>query len=314
MPPDRILLLHNPAAGKRRGACDALLATSIATVPTPAPGETDDDVLARLRDLDADADVLGIAGGDGTLHYAANALARARGATASWPRLALLPAGSANDGARAIEALRGRPLPRSADAWLADVRRALAAGDAGTPADLGRVTIEGAPPLLFANFAAVGSPADWAELSAARWLRPLKRLSVGLAYGLCNLIVIARARRLALACGLDGGPTTSAEVFAWFAANARWLGGGLDLGPDVALDSGRLAILTVPPGPRLALIRLLRAVARGAGPPTTSAHTAVLRLAAGTCLNLDGEILAPPAAAGTFEATFDVLPQRARWL
>ncbi len=314
MPRDRILLLHNPVAGKRRDARDALLAASISTVPTPAPGVDDGAVLASLRDLDAAVDVLGIAGGDGTLHYAVNALARARGATASWPRLALLPAGSANDGARAIEALRGRPLSRSPDAWLADVRRALAANDPGTPADLGRVTIEGTPPVLFANFAAVGSPADWAELSAARWLRPLKRLSVGLAYGLCNLIVIARARRLALACGLDGGPAAGGEVFAWFAANARWLGGGLDLGPGVALDSGRLAILAVPPAPRLALIRLLRAVARGAGPTPVPAHTAVLRLAAGTCLNLDGELVAPPAAARPVEATFDVLPQRARWL
>ena len=314
MPPDRILLLHNPVAGKRRGALDALHAAAIATVHTPAPGENDDDALACLRDLDAEVDVLGIAGGDGTLHYAVNALARARGTTARWPRLALFPVGSANDGARAIEALRGRPLARTPDGWLADVRRALAASDPGTPADLGRVTIEGAPPVLFANFAAVGSPADWAELSAARWLRPLKRLSVGLAYGLCNLIVIARARRLALACGLDGAPTAHGEVFAWFAANARWLGGGLDLGPSVALDSGRLAILAVPPAPRLALIRLLRAVARGAGPTPVPARTAVLRLPAGTSLNLDGEILAAPATTTPFEATFDLLSQRARWL
>lgn len=310
MPPDRILLLHNPAAGKRRGALDA----SIPTVHTPAQGESDDDVLAHLRDLDAELDVLGIAGGDGTLHYAVNALARARGTTARWPRLALLPLGSANDGARAIEALRGRPLARTPDDWLAAVRLALAAEDPGTPADVGRVTIEGAPPVLFANFAAVGSPADWAELSAARWLRPLKRLSVGLAYGLCNLIVIARARRLTFAFALDGAAAAHGEAFAWFAANARWLGGGLDLGPGVALDSGRLAILAVPPAPRLALIRLLRAVAGGAGPTPVPARTAMLRLPAGTSLNLDGETLAAPSTTAPFEATFDLLSQQARWL
>ncbi len=311
------MLLHNPAAGKRRRARGDFVPDGVEGLATPAPGEDDAAVLATLRALDPATDVLGIAGGDGTLHYAVNALARARGLDAAsagaWPRLSLLPCGSANDGARALEALLRRPLPRTADAWLAHVRARLAAGDQGTPADLGRVEIEGQPPRLFANFAAVGSPADWAVLSAARWLLPLKRLSVGLAYGLCNLLVIARARRLPLGVALDDGPPSDGKVFAWFAANARWLGGGLDLGADVRMDDGKLAILEVPPGPRLRMVRLLQAVARGEGPPTVSARAVILTLPRGNVLNLDGEVFAP-ARAETSPLRLDLAASAARWL
>lgn len=304
---ERAVLLCNPAAGARRGgevvaAFRRSFGADARVLATPLAGDA-------LRAVPDEA-VLCIAGGDGTLHLALNALAQARGIDGAWPRLALVPVGSANDGARALAELTGRAHGRDVAAELEAIDAAIVRGDEGRAGDVGRACAATGGSRLFANFAAVGSPADWAALSARRALVALKRASVRTAYELCNLCVIARRRRHVLDVALDGETARTREVFAWFAANARYLGGGLDLGATVRLDSGCQHVLEIAPAPRLELVRRLTATKRGSGATPTAVRSATLQLRAPARVNLDGELwhLTPT------QLTIDTLPARAHWL
>lgn len=310
----RVALLVNPAAGgnRRRDVASEFARTfgaGAVVLTTPPPGGDAGSLHAHLRALGEDT-TLCIAGGDGTLHLALNALLDAHGESAPWPQLALLPMGSANDGARAVSELLGRRLTSGREGLEALAQR-LRDGVAARAADVGVLRTGAGLRRAFANFAAAGSPADWAELSARRWLAPLKRLSVRAAYQLCNLSVIARRRIHRIGIGLDGAPVREREVFAWFAANARWLGGGMDLGADVRLDSGQLAILSIERAGRVELVRVLNAAKRGAGPNVVGARRARLRLAAPARINLDGELVDLGDAT---EVEIGALAGRARWI
>ena len=311
-----VVLLCNPAAGGgRRAGQIAVLFRKVfgATAPvlsTPAPGTDAGALHAALRALPLQA-VMCVAGGDGTLHLAVNALDRARG-QAPWPRLAHVPAGSANDGARALAELTGRAHARDdLEGELRAIAARVAAGHQGHAADLGCVTAASGARRLFANFAAAGSPADWAQLSTRAPITHLKRLSPRAAYELCNLAVIARRRLHDLHVGVDGAPPSRCSLFAWFVARARYLGGGIDLGPNVRLDSGALHVVAIEPASRLALVRLLTAAKHGRGPRQVAVQQARLLLPAPSHLNLDGELLALPANA---DVAIDVLPRRVRWV
>ncbi len=310
----RVALLLNPAAGSNRrrdiaGEFSRTFGAEAQVFTTPPPGSDAGSLHAQLRAL-GETSTLCVAGGDGTLHLALNALLDARGESAPWPQLALLPTGSANDGARALSELLGRRLATGSEGLEALARR-LREGAVARAADVGILRTGSGWRRAFANFAAAGSPADWAELSGRRWLAPLKRLSVRAAYQLCNLSVIARRRIHRVAVGLDGAPVRQHEVFAWFAANARWLGGGMDLGADVQLDSGQLAILTIERAGRRELVRVLSAAKRGAGPQVVAARHARLTLPAPARVNLDGALVALGSANAV---EIGVLPGRAQWV
>src|SRR5262249_14657118 len=113
-------------------------------------------------------------------------------------------------------------------------------------ADLGCVQhVRSGATRLFACFVALGSPCDWVRMAESAWLAPLKRAGAALCYPLCSLAVILRNRSVSFEASVDGGERVARRDFAWFAAKARHLGGGLDLGDAVRLDSGRLALVEV---------------------------------------------------------------------
>lgn len=311
-----VALLCNPAAGGGRRTREVtalfhqVFGTTAPVLSTPAPGTDAGALHAALRALPGQA-VVCVAGGDGTLHLAVNALDHARGHD-QWPRLAHVPAGSANDGARALAELTGRAhVPDDLEGELRAIAARVAARHQGHAADLGCVTAASGTRRLFANFAAAGSPADWARLSARAPIAHLKRLSTRAAYELCNLAVITRRRLHDLHVSVDDAPPSRCKLFAWFAARARYLGGGIDLGANVRLDSGALHVVAIEPASRLALVRLLTAAKRGRGPRQVAAQRARLLLPAPSHLNLDGELLALPANA---DVAFHVLPRRVCWL
>ena len=111
--------------------------------------------------------------------------------------------------------------------------------------------------------------------------------------------------------GLDAAAPAPRTVFAWFAARARYLGGGIDFGPQVRLDSGALHVVAIEPAPRMALVRLLNAAKQGRGAEPVAAQRARLQLPSPSRLNLDGELFALDTQG---PVTIDVLPRSVRWL
>ncbi|MEZ5963710.1 MAG: diacylglycerol kinase family protein [Planctomycetota bacterium] len=311
-----VALLYNPAAGGGGRVAATLAAFARAfgaqapVLATAADEDGQDLLVAGLRALPPTATVC-IAGGDGTLHAALQAVAAARG-NESWFRLALVPVGSANDGARALATLTGRSHGADVEVELQAIAARVAAGDRGHSADVGVAEAASGARRWFANFAAAGSPADWAALSARPWIGRIKRHSVRAAYQLCNLGVIARRRLHEVGVALDDAASETHTVFAWFAANARFLGGGLDLGAGVRLDSGRLHVLSIEERHRWRLVRLLATTKRGQGQTPVAVERVTLTLPPPARLNLDGELwhLADTGA----EVTLRVERGRVRWL
>lgn len=211
------------------------------------------------------------AGGDGTLHLVANALAGTR------LRLAVLPMGTANDFARAL----GIPSNLTAAA-------ALAARGHGRPIDLGRVNGR-----YFLNAAHLGLGAEAARHAnerLKRWLGPL-------AYVLAALGAWRDAAPLDLALRADG-QTAVMKASQVLIANGRYFGGGNLAGHDATLEDGLLDVqLLAPSLPARALPRLAGALRHGdlGGQPEAIAfRTTRLDVVLGhdEPVNLDGEILA----------------------
>lgn len=259
-----------------------------------------------LPGLDPERDLIIVVGGDGTLHHAIQYIASVVGVDCAWPRMAFVPSGTANDAARALAALTGRD-----HSSIEQLQQAVRRGDAGTAGDLGQVDFADQT-RYFVNFAALGSPSDWVRIAESRWMRPIKRFGGLICYSLCSLAVILRKPTVRLTTEVCG-EVDDEHVFAWFAANARYLGGGLDLGEDVRLDSGLLGLLRVRAGTRRSLVGLLTDVRRGRGPRPTIAEAATVRVPAGADLVLDGELV---PLSRTTETVLGVSVRHAqiRWL
>lgn len=172
-------------------------------------------------------DRLIVAGGDGTL---GDAFAAA--AAAAIP-LAVIPAGTANDFARALD------LPTERDAAIALATRA----DAPTRAIWGG-TIAGRP---FVNVASVGLAVDAAERAEA--LKP--RLGpLAYAAGALHAGLVGRAVRTQLT--IDGEPAAEGAVFQLLVGASGRFGGGSGLG-EAAPDDPNLVAAWVPATSRFEL-------------------------------------------------------------
>jgi diacylglycerol kinase (ATP) len=305
------ILVFNPRSGSLRGSRGreaVARARAVLGRGSEAWAADDPALRERLRGL-AGADLVVIAGGDGTLHHTVNALARARGEAGEWPSLALLALGSANDYALSLRAAAGR------EQDLAGLAAALAPG-AERPAvvaDLGRVRAGGATVGWFVNFAGLGAPADWARVAESRAVRWFKAaFGYRAAYGMCNAVVVARNRRLRVAVRVAGGGERRADLFALFAGKGRYLGSGMDLGGETRLASGKLTLLCVPALPRRELTRLIKA---GSGPGLGAEQVAgvEVEVEGSVRLNLDGEVVAA-GGEGRVRVELDVVPGRLSWV
>jgi diacylglycerol kinase (ATP) len=225
------------------------------------PQRTADELLAVLEELGADAetaithseqelwDVLALAaekgwrvalvGGDGTLHAAANApLARL-------PELALIPAGRANNIARAL----GIPTDRAG-------ALAVAAGAPATPLDALRVATPDrfiyAVEAVSAGFQAEAR-ADYRAENSADLRQGLRAL----------LRAIRRYRPYRTAVRVDEEPIRSRSAAQLFFSNLPFFGLGFQVAPGADHADGRLdAIVLEAPG-RTRLLRLLAAARHG---------------------------------------------------
>ena len=296
----RVLLLTNPQAGPAGSACppERFLTPMRAwgwDVQT-RPVLPDDDFLGRAAGEFA---AVVVAGGDGTLHRVANALA---GSTIP---LGILPCGTANDLARTLG------LPLDPDAALQALRDA-----ESRPIDLGLLNGH-----YFLNVAALGLSAEVsAGVSDAQ-----KRRMGHRAYAWNAFLRLRNPRRLLIHLSSAHHDETL-EVAQLSVGNGRSFGGGWPLARDARLTDHLLDVVVMEPlGPLALLARLFfrrgalaeRIASRTyrlsacridlAGP---AAHAAVPR--EGLAVNLDGEPLTlfPPLEFRVVpEALFVLMPK-----
>ncbi len=254
------------------------------------------DAERLAREAAEHADVVVVAGGDGTIHEAVNGLA-GTGAV-----LGVLPFGTGNDFAHALGMPAGVP---EAVAALAAARP--------RPTDLGRVRWEVPTPdggsawheRRFANCLGVGFDA-LAALGAARtkWLGGNAAYVAAVLQALWELRGAKMRARVTVGDGdapdvtvLDG-PLFLAEV-----GNEHSIGGGFLMTPDATPHDGRLDVCVVRHLPTRRALRLLPSAIRGAHvgrPEVTMTGGTRVRLTANTFslpVQADGEGLTLTARA-----------------
>ncbi len=231
------VILLNPAAGAGQ-ARDAFRAARpvlenawgrLDIRETARPGHAAD--LAREA-RDAGARRMVVAGGDGTLHEAADGLLRAGGAAPASCALGLLPCGTGSDLARTLGIPRRDP-PASA-AWLAravprpmDVGRYRSRGPDGAPRDG-----------VFVNNLGFGIGGVVAAIANAspKWLGGFATFFLATV----RAFRVWRDRDVRL--DVDGIPRR-ARVTLCSLCNGRTAGGGMVLGPDADPFDGRLDLM-----------------------------------------------------------------------
>ena len=251
--------------------------------PAALPGLVDEVTAAG-------ADVVVLAGGDGTVSGVAGRLAAA-GAT-----LGLLPAGTANDLARTL----GIPTELVAACEVV-------AGGVVRAVDLG---LAGERPYL--NVASVGLAAGVTEALTPELKRRAGALAYPLAAARAYLDHAPFSACLEFPAG-DHEPVELDDLLQVAVGNGRYYGGGNVVAPGAGIADQRLDVYAVPRGTALQRLQVAREFSTG----TFTQQTHVLHVVTGTVrlstdpvlpLNLDGEL------SGTTPLTFRVAERALRVL
>ncbi|MGX6447014.1 diacylglycerol/lipid kinase family protein [Patulibacter sp. S7RM1-6] len=214
------------------------------------------------------ADRVVVAGGDGSMGCVFAACAE-HGAS-----LAILPAGTANDFARAV----GVP----AD-WEAAVR--LAADPHAPHRAVWGATLDGHP---FVNVASIGL-----AVNAAREAAPLKSLLGPVAYGIGAGIATVKGREVETRIEVDGREVYEGRVWQALVAASGSFGGVVQL-PTSDLATPEIEVFVVEAGNRLELARrvwTMRPGGDGAGVPTFQGREIRIDVEPNLHWNVDGEVL-----------------------
>lgn len=219
-PPRSILLLANPKSGRAaQGLDSALTAFDHAGIAVEREAPDDCDALAETIRRRADAfDAVVLAGGDGTVNAAAEALVEIR------KPFGLLPFGTANDLARTLGIAVGAAAVRTI---VEGHTRAI---------DLGRVNDR-----VFVNAASIGLPVSVAQHQDATLKRRLKALSYFVtavrAFKCCT-------QRFTVWITADG-VKDSLKTIQVTVGNGVHFGGGLMVGTDAEIDDGMLDVFAI---------------------------------------------------------------------
>jgi membrane-associated protein len=245
-----------------------------------------EEELWQVLGLAAEHDVrVVLVGGDGTPHAAANAPLR------RLPEIALVPAGRANNIARALG------IPTSREAALA-----VAAEMPARPLDALRV----ATPDRFVYALEAVSAGFQAEARAGYEADN----SSDLRQGVRALVrAIRRFRPYSAAVRVDDGPASSQTVAQIFLSNLPYFGFGFEVAPGTDPADGRLDAITLEARGRGRLVRLLLAARRG----RHLAKRGVRRISAARVqLTRPLPLVADAEPLGTTTATVTVAPARLR--
>jgi YegS/Rv2252/BmrU family lipid kinase len=290
----RVALVTNAASGRGTDAerVAALLRDAGATVTVHPfdPAGADDTVDEAARAAAAERpDRLAVAGGDGSLGPVA-----VHAVDADVP-LAVIPTGTANDFARALD------LPLD----LEEAARLAARRDARErPVDLLRA---GSRPFL--NAASLGL-----SVIAANRARPLKRRLGPPAYAVGALRAGLTATPLRCRVTVDDRQMFVGDAWQVIVAGTGAFGGGSEL-EDVDLSDRLLDVAVLEGGPRVALIRRAWGMRTGTlvhqpGVHHARGRTVDLELPSATPFNVDGEVceVSPTRFCATGERVRVVVP------
>jgi diacylglycerol kinase (ATP) len=234
----QVRFLVNPAAG--RGTARArfeklrILASRAGAGFVFSRGPEDLVIQAR-RAVDDGVERLLVAGGDGTMHHVAQALAGTACA------LGVLPLGTGNDLAGTL----GVP-------WDLDVAVHLAITGPVRRIDLIRVG-----DTVCIGYAGVGFDSE-----ATRYANSLQKLPKPLVYPWSVLRTLARFTPLRMKVVYDGGVFEGGVMFA-NACNLPRFGGGMKIAPEARIDDGLLDLVIVKAIPRLTLVAVFPKVYAG---------------------------------------------------
>ena len=234
----RALLLVNPGARRgdhaARDARASLEAQGLEVLPTsPADIERLDEVIGRTR---GEIDRVVVAGGDGTLNTAVQAL------VGSGLPMAVLPLGTANNLARTLH------LPTSLDAACD-----LAAHGERRAIDLGWINGR-----YFFTTASMGLSVQISERLSAE----TKQRWGALSYALVALRAVTQARPFRAAISWAGG-TRQSRTVQIVVGNGRYYGSALPVAEDAAIDDARLDLYSLEVRHWLGLLALLPALRQG---------------------------------------------------
>lgn len=241
-----IAVLSNPHSGKGRGraaadAAAAHLRASGADVREYAGRSAAETRALAQQALAARPLALVVVGGDGTLSGILDIVA------AGTVPIALVPAGTGNDFARALD------LPRHSATDAAD----LALHGRSRAVDVGEVTSAGRTS-LFLTVAALGFDARVSDrTNRLRWPRG------GARYYLALLIELARLQPMTFTVTCDGSAPKIAPGTLVAVGNTASYGGGMPVAAGALPDDARLDIVHVAPLGRLRLLMLFPLLLKG---------------------------------------------------
>lgn len=222
----RAWLIENPVAGQddwaeQIAAAQATLRAAGWEVALHRTTKAGDATEFARRAVADEADVVVVAGGDGTVNEALQGLAGQRRTA-----LAVLPGGTVNVWATEL----------GADKHEADIARRIARG-ARHPVDLGRVNGR-----YFLMMASVGIDAEAnATVASSGLLKRIKRRVGPAAYALAALLTLGRFRAGRVALFIDGAPVRR-RMLMLVVGNTRLYGGIAEITYRARADDGLLDV------------------------------------------------------------------------
>ena len=229
-------VLYNSNAGSA-AACDIDALRTVPGVELVDCQDPDDTIAAAQEAALSGADLVVAAGGDGTVHLAANGLMRAGETAATRPALGILPLGTGNDLARTLGIpLRATPI-EALDALRRADRRAL---------DVIRVSHEGdeGKTQFAVNACAGGFSGTVDEVLTPE----LKKTWGPLAYLVGAVKAIPRLDDYDTWIAWDGGPEERVGAYNVVVANGRTAGGGKPIAPRADPTDGLLDVVVIRAG------------------------------------------------------------------
>jgi YegS/Rv2252/BmrU family lipid kinase len=271
------------AAWEDLPAALAILRGRFGRVPVhPVAGPGDAEALAG--ELAREVDVLVVFGGDGTVHEVANGLPLPAGEDG--PLVALLPAGTGNDLARALGL---PPDPVTAAGALADARP--------RPVDM----LDCGP-----RRAANGINAGFAAAATKVLSRPVKRALGPAAYVVGGVAAGLRPPAWPARVEVDGR-VVDGEALAVVVGNGGSFGGGRRLLPDADVGDGLLDVLVVPAGASKAKLARTLAMDRRLPDDLPRLRGPAATVVTGMPCRLDGEPAPTPGSVAVIPGAWRVL-------